>query len=425
MDFAPVVPKKKLNDEERKDLMKKLDDELDQFMDDMAARKKEENVEKKPFDFDEWCKEIDQHPCFMTDKSDIHKALDGKYGDTLAALQALKYSEDDIEDLQATAEKNKNEGNKHFGFKKYRWAIDCYTTGIKAKCLDKKLNGILYCNRAAAHKYIGNLRSAIRDCSFGRKFDPTNLKGVVRGAECLIELGYGNQAIKWIDSSKKLFAVQKELEENGQVTDAEKKLLDQLEVLYEKAGEVSAVEERNARRARAQEKKDNEEKAKLLKALEERKLNLRPRVPFARPELLEWSMLTASLPQLHEHKIVSFDEKDNLQWPVLVQYPEVGEVDVLTEVDENTELGDLLSAVLGSTAEWDVEKKFRFDNVRYFIGSEFDEYLMEIHEWMPFKTIFSTPGYQIRQGLPVIMVYTKEKADESFELEDNNQWRLK
>lgn len=44
------------------------------------------------------------------------------------------------------------------------------------QCLDKKLNSVLYCNRAAAQKHIGNLRTAMKDCSAGRKFDPTNLK---------------------------------------------------------------------------------------------------------------------------------------------------------------------------------------------------------------------------------------------------------
>lgn len=49
--------------------------------------KSSEKVEKKPFDFDEWCKDIDQHPIFMTEKSDMSKCLNGKYGDTIAAIQ--------------------------------------------------------------------------------------------------------------------------------------------------------------------------------------------------------------------------------------------------------------------------------------------------------------------------------------------------
>lgn len=40
----------------------------------------------------------------------------------------MKYDEDG-EDKTDSARHNKDEGNKHFKFKKYRWAIDCYTNG--------------------------------------------------------------------------------------------------------------------------------------------------------------------------------------------------------------------------------------------------------------------------------------------------------
>ncbi|KHJ76891.1 hypothetical protein OESDEN_23489, partial [Oesophagostomum dentatum] len=85
-----------------------------------------EKEEKKPFDFDEWCKDIEQHPAFMTD---LETGLKGRYADSISALQALKYDENDAEDKQLTAERHKQEGNKHFQYKKYRWATDCYTEG--------------------------------------------------------------------------------------------------------------------------------------------------------------------------------------------------------------------------------------------------------------------------------------------------------
>lgn len=44
-------------------------------------------------------------------------------------FQALKYDEDDVEDKQLSAERHKEEGNKHFKYKKYRWATDCYSEG--------------------------------------------------------------------------------------------------------------------------------------------------------------------------------------------------------------------------------------------------------------------------------------------------------
>lgn len=35
-----------------------------------------------------------------------------------------------MEDRQAAAEKHKIDGNKHFEYKKYHWAINRYTDGI-------------------------------------------------------------------------------------------------------------------------------------------------------------------------------------------------------------------------------------------------------------------------------------------------------
>ncbi|VDL78424.1 unnamed protein product [Nippostrongylus brasiliensis] len=185
-------PKKPpMTEEERAKLAKKLDDDLEQFVEEMAARKAAEKTEKQPFDFDEWCKDIDQHPAFM---KDLETGSKSQYADTISALQALKYDEEDMEDKQLSAERHKTEGNKHFKLGKYRWATDCYSEGIKQRCLDRKLNSVLHGNRAAAQKRIGNLRSAIKDCVLALKFDATNMK-----------LGYANQCVEWIEKAKKGF----------------------------------------------------------------------------------------------------------------------------------------------------------------------------------------------------------------------------
>ena len=55
------------------------------------------------------------------------------------------------------ADSFKEDGNRNFKNKKYRWAIDNYTAGIKEMCKNRELNAILYCNRAAAHFHLGEL----------------------------------------------------------------------------------------------------------------------------------------------------------------------------------------------------------------------------------------------------------------------------
>ncbi|CAI2345971.1 unnamed protein product [Caenorhabditis sp. 36 PRJEB53466] len=402
--YSPVdLPqKKKWTEEERNALAQKLDDDLEQFMQEMASRKSEKQEEKKAFDFDEWCKEIDQHPAFMTEMP-----TDGKYKDTIEALQSMKYDKEDDEDRQMNAEHHKNEGNKHFKYKKYRWATDCYSNGIKEQCLDRKLNAVLYFNRLLNG-------TEVRSDAF---------KGAIRGAECLLELEYAKDALNWIESSKKAFAFVKETSDNPDLTEEEKKYVDELEKVREKAVELSLKEERNKRKSRAEERKETEAKKKLLDALKERNLNLSPRVPFNHPELMDMARLTVSLPLMQSHECVKFDDDSNLVWPVLLQYSEAGQTDVLTETSELTAVGTLLQEVLREPAEWDPEHKFKFENVRFFVSDQYDEYLMEVYEWNDFKTVFSMPGYQIKQGLPVIMILTKEKASKSLEAIAENENR--
>ncbi|VDM52668.1 unnamed protein product [Angiostrongylus costaricensis] len=380
--------------------MKKLDDDLELFMEEMAAKK----VSKKPFDFNEWCSDIEQHPAFM---KDLETGLTGKYAETISALQAMKYDEDVDEDKQMNAERHRQEGNKHFKLKKYRWATDCYTEGIKQKCLDRKLNSILYSNRAAAQKYIGNLRCAVKDSAMALRFDPTNLK--VRGAECLLKLGHANDCVDWIELAVRDFASSKEIYEEGRLDDAERNQIVSLENIKGKAMEMALTVERNERKARFEEKKDIEAKSRLLKALAERRLNFRPRLPFDRPELMDWSLLEVNLPQASEHYRVSFNDDGNLQWPFLIQYPQVGQVDVLTDCDETSQVGSVMRPMLETPAEWDIDHMFRIDNIRMFASDEWNEFVMEVWEWSTFGSVLSLPGFQIVQGLPVIMVVSSLK----------------
>uniref|UniRef100_A0A0K0D565 40S ribosomal protein S15 n=1 Tax=Angiostrongylus cantonensis TaxID=6313 RepID=A0A0K0D565_ANGCA len=94
-----------VTDEERAALMKKLDDDLELFMEEMAAKKVSVFSWRFPFHFH---------------------------------FFAMKY--DDVgEDKQINAERHRQEGNKHFKLKKYRWATDCYTEG-RLLCFTSLMN---------------------------------------------------------------------------------------------------------------------------------------------------------------------------------------------------------------------------------------------------------------------------------------------
>lgn len=42
--------------------------------------------------------------------------------------------------------------------------------------------------------------------------------------------------------------------------------------------------------------------------------------------------------------------------------------------------------------------------MRYFVTSEYDEFLIEVKKKLTFGQILSAPNYQIRHGLPTILV---------------------
>lgn len=415
-------PKEKLTEAERTELAKKLDQDLDRFMENLAARKK--NEPKKPFDFDEWCKDLEQHPAFMKElKPDEH----GEYSEAVQALQALKYDNGtSAEERIDSAEQHKEEGNKYFKYKKYRWATDCYTNGIKVMCADRKLNSVLYANRAAAQKRLLNIRSALRDCVFARKFDPFNYKAVIRAAECLIELGYGQQCLDWLDSSKAQINsyVKSATEDEGKSN--YENFLTRMAELENLARHCQLVEEKNARKEKLTLAKELTKKKKLLNAFKERALTFKPCFSMDDPSLFEWSHIEVRLPQTESHQMVYLDERDLLQWPLLIQYPEFGQVDFLKDCCEESTLSQVLEAVFQQPAEWNAAHSLRPENVRYFISLDvFDEEeAVEIYADDTLKTVFSTKDYVITQGLPVIQVYTKTRAEESFSYISGRRYRV-
>lgn len=400
--------RKWMSAEERAALAKKLDDDLDRFIDDLATRKKKGSDElRKPFNFDEWCKELDQHPAFM---KDLKPDENGEFPEAVQALQALKYDSGETEEERIeTAKQHKLEGNKHFRYKKYRWARDCYTNGIKVLCTDRQLNSVLLANRAAAQKHLGNLRSAVRDCVFARRFDPFNYKAVIRCAECLIELGFGKQCLEWIQTSKD--AIEKAEQESADEKRTEKNCLDELRA---RAVQCALVEERDARKKKLMLAKEVAAKKRLLDTFAARRLCFEPKIDFSDPSLFEWSQVEVRLPQTQSHQRVYVDGSGTLHWPLLVQYPEVGQTDFLTECCEDSRLGDLFDPLFEKPAPWDYDHRFRRDNVRFFVTLDEENEVNEVFNESILREIFSLDSFVILQGLPVIQVYTRERVEESF-----------
>lgn len=106
--------------------------------------------------------------------------------------------------------------------KNYKKAVESYTTALKENVEDKELLSILHSNRAVAHYYLKNYRSALNDCVFARKFNPTNLKPVYKGAECCLELKKYADCIQWCEMGLNIDPNDKKLREMRTKAEAER-----------------------------------------------------------------------------------------------------------------------------------------------------------------------------------------------------------
>jgi len=398
---------KSYTEAERAELAKKLDEDLDNFMETLAKRKKDEP--KKEFNLEEWMKEIDNHPAFMTE---LKPNAQGEFSDTIQALQSLKYDTEG-EDIMETATNHKEEGNKHFKFKKYRWAISAYTEGIKLKVPDRKFNAVLYSNRAACHKHLGNFRSAFRDCRIALRFDPTYVKAILRVSE-LIEKFIPEADVLTNLAETSLEAIEKSDLSREEVISIKQTLCKITKV----ALKLEEKEAMKRRKAKYEASKDNTKREILLKKLKERGYSFYPRIDFDDSKNFEWDSLMVGLPGVSAPQCVYYDkEDDSLNWPLLLQYPEVGKVDSMTECPDNVELNIILSGPFEQPSDWDPSHNYRMDNIRLFleIDDVDEEKIIEIFWNETLKEALTKQGYTIAQGFPVILVFTKNYISKEIE----------
>ncbi|KAL3121022.1 hypothetical protein niasHT_005282 [Heterodera trifolii] len=279
---------------------------------------------------------------------------------------------------------------------------------IKLRCSDVRLNSVLFANRSAAHRRLGNVRSAFKDCFFARRFDSENLKAIRRGAECLLELGEAAKCIAWIETKAN---------EGGTIS-PKAQMDEQLEKMRNKAEAMRAEEDRDARRERATEILKRRRNTKLIEALRTRGVRLCP--PVDEPDEL-CQHLQISFGPLERHLMVRLVEEGTksarLIWPLLLQYPEKGQTDFLSECAEDIPLAEAFEEVFSSPAHWDSQHQFRPDNVRFFValsGADERERIREIFpEKHSLRVVLQWPDVCVAMGLPVIQVYTRQHLEQN------------
>ena len=270
------------------------------------------------------------------------------------------------------------------------------------KVPDRKFNAVLYSNRAACHKHLGNFRSAFRDCRIALRFDPIYVKAVTRISE-LIE-----KFIPEADVLTNLTETSLEAVENSDLPQEDiislKKTLCKIAKVALKLEEKEAMKKR---KAKYEASKDNTKKETLLKELKKRGYSFYPRIDFDDSKSFEWDPLMVELPGVPALQCVYYDkEDDSLNWPLLLQYPEVGKVDSMTECPDNVPLNIILSGPFEQPSEWDPSHNYKIDNVRLFleIDDMDEEKIVEIFWNETLKEALTKRGYTINQGFPVVLV---------------------
>ncbi|XP_071606172.1 tetratricopeptide repeat protein 4 isoform X1 [Heliangelus exortis] len=344
------------------------------------------------FNPDTWEQELEAIPMFM---KQCPAEIDAARQPDLACLQSLLFDEE--KSPAELARMYKNEGNEYFKERDYRKAVIAYTEGLKKKCEEPELSAVLHTNRGAAQFHLGNYRSALNDAIQAKKLKPTHLKAIIRGALCHLELKNFSEAIAWC-------------EEGLQIDSKEKKLVE----IRAKADRLKRAEERDARKAKAMEKKKQCQKEILLAAIKERNIKLVLEPSLNEEEEISDGLAEISLDGFHSENAtgakVHLDAEGSLNWPVLFLYPEHEQTDFIAAFHENSRFIDHLMVMFAELPPWDLERKYLPSNLELYFE---DEERAEMYELNPEHTLLQVLQHQryfVKAGTPTVLAFVKQSA---------------
>ncbi|XP_028301163.1 tetratricopeptide repeat protein 4 [Gouania willdenowi] len=369
------------------------DDGMDDFMDKFKTQRYRNALSEN-----NWEEEFDKIPMFM---KKAPEEIDPQKHPELACIQSILHDEDRPPEEQARV--LKDEGNAFFKEKNYQKAVVSYSAGLKKKCGDQELNVVLLTNRAAAHYYLGNIRSALNDAAAATRIKPDHLKALIRGAQCCIDLRRFPEALEWCDQGLRLHSTDTKLRELRASADKHKR-----------------AAERDARKAKVKEKKMLGEKEALLAAINDRGIKLYQSVKppqhgsdseeeeeeSSSTRIAQLSLDGLSSKELTGAQVV-LDQQGSLHWPVLLLYPEHQQSDFISAFHEHSCFVDHLTHMFEELPPWDTDRKYLPRNLQLYFEDEGKETLYQIHPETSLLEVLQHKRFFVKAGTPSFIVLVR------------------
>lgn len=244
---------------------------------------------------------------------------------------------------EEVAEECKKKGNTNLAFaldpnqlnraNVARSAAQFYTEGLEQKCDDRKLNSLLYANRAQAHIIMQNFGHGLEDSQRSVVLDPTYAKAYYRAALCAMKTGKLDLAERFI---------------NHALRDADSEIAkrlpaDQRAALEKLAGELEAAKalsRQRTQKVQRQVRAGAAEKSNILRKMQSSGINVASKMEVSSEQ---WGQYGNAKPYYEK---VDGNGEELLHVPMLVLWDEVSQSDFLNDVPANACMGDVLAEVL-------------------------------------------------------------------------------
>lgn len=370
-----------MSDEERLELCKKLDKDLDNFIESLPKKKQEDGGPEE-----NWLEEFEKHPFFMKQAPEEGQEMHPLY----EGLQQLKY--DPLENTSdELAVSYKDDGNFNFKHKNYRLAIIAYTEGLRAKPSDPNIRSSLYNNRSASNYFLKNYRSSINDCNEALKLNPTYEKVLIRAMQCCLAIDRFDEGLEYAGR------VEKNSEDKKEIVELKTKLMNGLK-----------LKERNLRREEAKKRHKNKEESAVLREIGKRNINIE-----LKHNTLNIAQLEPNFPEL-AHRPVCLDSNNRLYWPVVFMYPEYKIMDFIQDFCEDDIFFDHILDVFQEVPPWDEQKKYLPHALNVYYENQKIERIFKVDTSKRLGDILSERSFMLRGGTPCFIIVAKNTPAEKI-----------